>query len=88
MKETRTQFGSVTVLDPEAVVKLGMVIDNYKMAKASDLWKEAEKKAKEQLSGFDPKLYFFAEQAPYGPDHPGITCLFRYYTAYSNRRKK
>ncbi len=82
----RTIFGTVTVLDPAKVVKLALVVDNWKLPIASKLWAESEKVAEASLKhlNFDPRDIFYSEQMPWTGHE--VTNIFRYYTPVANRR--
>lgn len=88
--KNRTQYGSVTVLNPGKVVKIGLVVDNWKLqdpALISALWAESEKVAKEALRhlGFDPADIFASESSPF--EAQPMTSIFRYYTPVANRKR-
>jgi hypothetical protein len=86
--KNRREYGSVKVLDPEKVIKLALVVDNWKIPMASKLWEESEKVAADALRhlAFDPKDIFYSCQEPF--DGKPMTSLFRYYTPISNRVRK
>lgn len=83
---TRAEYGTVKVKDPGAVIQLAVVIDNWKVPRASEIWAEAEKKAVRELAHipFDPKDLFYSEQIPY-PGSGNITIINRFYTPVENR---
>lgn len=82
MKNTRTVFGNIEVINPALVIKAGLVYDHYKRDGLEKLWKESERRAPEKMPTFKPEEFFFQEELQeHGKD---IWYSFRYYTPKSN----
>ncbi len=80
MKNTRTEFKGIEVIEPQLVIKMGLIFDNYKINKLPGLWDEAEEKALEQMPTFKADEFFHQEELQDGD----IWYSFRYYTPKSN----
>lgn len=82
MKNTLWEIGGWRMTEPELVVKLGFILDNYKISWLPRLWREAEAEAITRLPLFVKEDLFFQEEIAKGE----LVYSFRYYTPLSNRR--
>lgn len=84
MKNTRTEFNGLEVINPILVTKFGLVFDSYKHGKLNALWEEAEIKVVETMPLFNADDFFFQEEIR---DNK-IWYSFRYYTPKSNIKNR
>ena len=80
MKNTRTEFNGLEVVNPILVIKFCLAFDSYKHNQLDDLWKEAEVKALKKMPLFKADDLFFQEEIRGGD----TWYAFRYYTPKSN----
>lgn len=84
MKNTRKVFDELEVIDPELVLKIGLVFDDYKASMRDEMWAKCHVEAGKQIPGFTADDHFFTETFD-GP-MPKTKTETRYYTPASNRR--
>ena len=75
--------GSWKIKDPTKLIKLGLVIDAYKLPHLQELWDESEKKAVEKMPTLDLNTRFYQENMQ--PDPGKLIYSFRWYTPADNR---
>lgn len=82
MKNTKKEIGGFKIHRPELVIKLALVMDDYKFCIRKSLWEESEAQAKKNLHKFDPSTMFYEEHMR----QPGkkLVYSFRYYTPPEN----
>lgn len=75
--------GSWKIKDKKKMVKMGFVLDSYKLPNLSKLWEEAERKALTQMPTLNLEHRFFQEDKT--SEDGKIIYSFRYYTPPENR---
>lgn len=83
MKNQKWEIGPWKLKNPELVVKLGFIIDDYKREWLPRLWREAEREALERMPMFEARELFHEEVLTKND----MIYSFRYYTPESNRSK-
>ncbi len=82
MKNTRTLFGDIEVINPILVMKAGLIYDYYKRDGLDKLWQESEKRAPEINPTFNADDRFFQEEIQ--KEGSELWFSFRFYTPISN----
>lgn len=76
----RMDFDDKAVINPDLVIKLGVVLDAYKLPYVNDIWEEAEAEVATKMEGFKPEEAFHQEEIKDG----ALWFSFRYYTPKTN----
>ena len=87
MKNTDTKIGDWEILNPSLVVKLGLVLDDYKLHALELMWGIAEEEAKTKMPLLDVTTKFHQHEMREN-DNSALIYSFRFYTPESNRRYK
>lgn len=84
-KNNLTEIGGYRIKNPKLVVKLGFVLDTYKLEHLSELWKTCVEKLKGKGKHAEiVEANLFHQQEIPGPTEE-TTVSVRYYTPPSNR---
>lgn len=83
MTNTRKEIGGWTIVSPEKVVRLGVIIENLHVDQLTRIWGDSEKQSEIRLQSFVSKDRFFEEIFTRGD----MTYSFRYYTPKENRKR-
>lgn len=80
MQNEKWQIGDYRIVNTELVVKLGFILERYKISWLPRLWNEAEAEALTRMPLFVKENLFHQEEIDKGE----MVYSFRYYTPASN----
>ncbi len=83
MKNTLTEIGGWKIKNPELVIKIGLIADDYKEKKIPQLWADHEHRVLEKMPTFKKEHFFFQEEKRDGK----LIYSLRYYTPPENRER-
>ena len=84
MKNKDLRIGDWDIVNPSLVVKLGLVLDEYKLHALELMWGISEEEAKKKM----PLLNVAARFHQYEMKENDLIYSFRFYTPESNRKYK